>query len=775
MLDLARLDHVNYSFFLAGDAPVLWHVRRVEWREELSQPYELVVDLITDGELIPVQDLLGGGAELVMERMGLVHAAFGIIHRLEELGGDGVHHFVRVYLVPALQLLDQRVDTRVFQGQTVPEIVEAVLGEALAEYEREIDVASGLSQTYEARDYCVQFRESDFDFCARLLEEEGIAYYFEADEDKGCEKLILVDNNEAYVDTPILVGGEIPIITDRVDEAGTESLQGLELTLSQRQTKVATRAYNFKAPSALDEGEQGGADSLGRTRELYLFDERRQIVDDPVGDPRAESFDGTSVPQRELLAEHRLELAQRDTRTAVGSSNVMGLGAGRRFTLASHRRDELSGQTFLVTRVFHEGNAPDEEIGGAADGGPRYANHFECIPVEQRFVPSTFTPRPRVHGAQTATVMGPADDPSEDIHTDPHGRVKVRFHWDRLAPEDETASCWVRVAHSWAGSGWGSLFIPRVGMEVVVEFLDGNPDRPLVIGCVYNGEQTPPYALPDEKTKSTIKSDSSPGGGGFNELRFEDAKGSEEVFLHAQKDFNETVLNDHTTDVEANQTITVGADQSTTVTGNQTNTVKQDQTETITGNQTMTVEKNRVVTVIGSQSLTIKGSKSEGGVKGSKLDITGDWKADASNTIELQAPTHIKLTCGGSVLEMVPGKITLTAGGGAKLVLDANALMSSNAGSSAKLDGNAKISASTGASAEYTANATITGATSTVQSSSGGMVELTADAVLAGAKCTCEGSVGKLELASDADLSGTNVNSTAMAKNAVMGATVALN
>ncbi|NVB38824.1 phage late control D family protein [Pseudenhygromyxa sp. WMMC2535] len=254
MLDLARLDHVNYSFLPAGDAPVLWHVRRVEWREELSQPYELVVELITDGEQIPVEDLIGTSAELVMERMGLVHAAFGIIHRLEELGGDSSHQFVRVYLVPALQLLDQRVDTRVFQGQTVPEIVEAVLGDGLAEYDREVDVASGLVQTYEARDYCVQFRESDLDFCARLLGEEGIAYYFEADEDKGCEKLILVDNNDAYLDTTLLVGDEIPIITDRVDEAGTESLQGLELTLSQCQTKVATRAYNFKAPAALDGG-----------------------------------------------------------------------------------------------------------------------------------------------------------------------------------------------------------------------------------------------------------------------------------------------------------------------------------------------------------------------------------------------------------------------------------------------------------------------------------------------------------------------------------------
>lgn len=709
-----RLDPVRYSFSALDGPDPDWHVRRLHWTEGLSETYQLVVELVTDDLDTDTDALLGSAAELLIERGELLRAGHGIIHRVDDLGIATERLAARVHVVPAFHLLRQQVDTRIFQGQTVPEILEAVLQPALSEYERELDLGR-LQGQYEARDCCIQFRESTFDFCCRLMEEEGIAYLFEPDDRR--EKLVLVDDNDVCEEVPLLLDAEVPIITDRPEQADRESLRGFELTRSERINKVVARGFNWKVPGALDEAEPEREDPHHhRTREQYLFDDRRQIVDDPVDDPQATSFTGEGVAQREPLAVRRLQLHQSLTRRISGSSNVTGFAPGLRFTLGEHWRDDLDQHQFLLTRVVHRGQAPEEELGQGADAdGPRYANQIECIPIEHPFRPEVSTPKPRVHGAQTAIVMGPPDDTQEDIHTDPHGRIKVRFHWDRLSPADESASCWVRVAQAWAGAGWGSLFIPRVGMEVVVEFLDGNPDRPLVIGCVYNGTQTPPYPLPQEKTKSTLKSDSSPGGGGFNELRFEDAKGSEEVFLHAQKDLNETVLNDHSTTVTANQSNSVGGDQTNSVTG--------DQTESVGGKQTMSVDKNRKVTITGSQSVQITGAEPEDGVSGSKLDITGDYKVDASNTIEVQAPTHIKLTCGGSTLTMEPGKITLSAGDGSQLVLDANALMHSSDGTQVSLDANALVQSSGNSMVFLDANAL-------TQSSGGSLVLLDANALM---------------------------------------------
>ena len=215
-----------------------------------------------------------------------------------------------------------------------------------------------------------------------------------------------------------------------------------------------------------------------------------------------------------------------------------------------------------------------------------YRNVFECIPLDTPFRPDRRTDKPVIPSIQTAVVTGPA---GEEIHVDEHGRIKVHFHWDRVGALDENSSCWIRVEQAWAGPSWGFWWVPRIGMEVVIHFVDGDPDRPLATGCVYNGANLLPYELPAEKTKSTIKSNSTPGGGGSNELRFEDKAGSEEIYAHAQKDYNEVVENDHNTLVHHDQTITVDNDQ--------TQTIHVNQTETVNGNQVMTVDGNRTVVV----------------------------------------------------------------------------------------------------------------------------------------------------------------------------------
>jgi type VI secretion system secreted protein VgrG len=259
-----------------------------------------------------------------------------------------------------------------------------------------------------------------------------------------------------------------------------------------------------------------------------------------------------------------------------------------------------------VTHRGHQrGRLPAGE--GQALDKESYRNQFTCLKKDVPFRPVRRTPRPVIPGAQTAVVVGPS---GEEIHTDEHGRIKVQFHWDREGKHDDRASCWIRVAQSWAGPGWGALYLPRMGQEVVVEFLEGDPDQPLVTGSVYNGANPPPLSLPGDKTRSTLRTESSPGGGGSNELRYEDAKGSEEIYLHAQKDLNVVVENDQTATVGGNQTLDVSGNRSRSIGGSQSLTVAKDDTSTIGGSQTLAVGANRTTTVGGAHSETVGGDQS---------------------------------------------------------------------------------------------------------------------------------------------------------------------
>jgi type VI secretion system secreted protein VgrG len=307
--------------------------------------------------------------------------------------------------------------------------------------------------------------------------------------------------------------------------------------------------------------------------------------------------------------------------------------------LVGHPRHDLDGD-YRVIQVSHAGNQP-QVLDQDAAGGFSYRNEFTVTERAQPFRAEAVTLRPVMRGLQTATVVGPE---GEEVYTDEHGRVKVQFHWDRADPYDETSSCWVRVSQLWAGNGWGSMFLPRIGHEVLVDFIEGDPDRPVVTGRVYHGDNKPPYPLPADKTKTTIKSDSSLGGGGFNELRFEDLKGQEEVFLHAQKDLNEVVLNDNSRTVTANQTFSVGGNQSFTITKDRSVTVSEgDESLTVTtGKSTTSIEKDRGVTVLtGNSSLDVKtGSRSVTVKQGiSETSTEADISLTAQTEMSLTAKT----------------------------------------------------------------------------------------------------------------------------------------
>jgi type VI secretion system secreted protein VgrG len=587
---------------------------------------------------------------------------------------------VRLFVVPAFKLLSQQVDSRIFQDKTVPEILREVLEPALQVYDRVLDDTS-IRLTYPKRDYCVQYGESDFDFACRLMEEEGIAYSFEFDADEGRETLTLTDQepdkpNAGFPEIQTLMDASMQIIPDsRAETLDSESLQFLDWCQPEHFNKVLVRSFNWKSPDPANplEAELIREEPRGRERELYMFSDRRKIVDREAGaDPDAT---GTDIDECTPAAERSLQLFALDAARAQGRSNATAFIAGYRFQLGEHRRLDLDGQSFLLTRVIHSANCPDVERLAAPSSESRYENSFECIPEAQHFRPAVQTPRPRIFGPQTATVTGP---PGEEIHTDKHGRIKVRMHWDRISPVDDTSSCWCRVAQSWAGPGWGALFIPRVGMEVVVEFLDGNPDRPLVTGCVYNGIQTPPYLLPDEKTKSTLKSQSSPQADGFNEFRFEDAAGEEEIFLHAQKDLNEKVLNNHNTRVGANQvnavggnqTETVGGDQGMTVTGKRDKTIGQDETNKIDGQRKTDVAVDDTLTVQGLSKRTLVAGLEETVTKYSKLTIADLYEVKVTGAQKVTVDGTSSLTVTDKHLAVATNTYSIAQDASASVVLE---------------------------------------------------------------------------------------------------------
>ncbi|WP_224364527.1 type VI secretion system Vgr family protein [Hyalangium versicolor] len=681
----APLPEVRFDFSSSEAADVQWHVLRAHVVEGLSELYTATIDLTLDERTVETDVLLGSSCTLRLERGSAVRTVLGIAHRVEYLGSLAEKALVRVHVVPALWAFSQRIDSWIFQEMTVPEILQDVLEEGLQRFNRGVNLS--LQRTYPVREYCVQYGESDLDFVLRLMKEEGIAFYFSHDGET--EELVLVDSNDAFQPCQTLDGGAVPVSGAAGSFSKSESVKGLEWSTQMRPTSAVTRDFDWTRPPLDLTHKVEGQEEEGREQYLYPSEltlsaynqgERRYTEDD--GDARARLF---------------REAQEVGRRLGRGRGNVTGFTPGQTFTLQGHERQDLD-QEYLIVRVEHVGEAPEEKMLDAPGEArkDRYSNRFECIPLSVPFRPEAPAPRRRMPGLQTATVVGPS---GEEIHTDEHGRIKVLFHWDRKGQRDDRASCWVRVAQVWAGVGFGTLFIPRVGMEVVVDFLEGNPDRPLVIGCVYNGYNVPPYALPSHKTRSTLMSLSTPGGNGFNELRFEDAAGQEEIFLHAQKDLNEFVLNNHKTTVSNNQVNEVSA--------NQTQSVGGDQSESVTGNQTMVVDKNRTVHIKGSQSVTVDGGQGNDGISGSKLNITGDYKLDASNTIDVQAPTHIKLTCGGSSILIEPGKITLMAGGSAQLVLDANALMQSAAASKVFLDANALTQSSGGSNVLLDANALV--------------------------------------------------------------------
>ena len=486
-------------------------------REEMSRLFEFEIVALSDNAALSADTLLGTAAKVAVQ-LGSepVRWFHGIVTAFGIDGSHGRRHRYRLTLRPWLWLLTRSSDLRIFQDQTALEIVQAVF----ADYTH--TVAVEISGSLPQRPYCVQYRESDFDFVSRLLEDEGVNYYFRHSQNN--HELVLCNTMGAHA--AAAGAATVAYIDGGAPKGDTEAIDAWRMQHEIQSGAFALRDFNFETPAADLQAPAAAASRQHAEAAHEVYDYPGRHAAKPAGETRA--------------AIRRDEAQSRFARYR-GSATVPGLAAGCSFTMSGPPRADQNTE-YLVLSTQIEMEVPGLETAGAArePAKPLYRCQLLAQPTAEPLRPQRLTPRPTVAGPQTALVVG-SGDPG-DIHTDEHGRVKLQFHWDRLGAGDASSSCWVRVAMPSAGNGWGQFSLPRLGQEVVVDFLEGDPDQPLVTGRVHNALQKTPYALPAHATVSTWKSRSKLGAADkFNEIRFEDADGSEYLLLHAQKDRFEIV------------------------------------------------------------------------------------------------------------------------------------------------------------------------------------------------------------------------------------------
>jgi len=622
---MLSLDKLKLEFVIDGLAGPT-RVIALDGREEISRPFLFDIRAVFAEPDGGVAWLIDRPARLTIKGPSGTRHFHGLIGHAERgaTQSDGIEHHLS--LVPSLWRLAHRQTSRIFQELTLPEVVTSVLNEA------GLDGSFGfaLDGSYDPEETLVQYQESDFDFVSRLTEEAGL-YYAVAHQD-GQHRIVFGDGELGRLPPP---GGGTLVAPYRLGGGqAREEVTAFRQGDGLRSGKVALREFDFETPASYLDAEATGA----RFADLAHF-----------------SYPGRFESENEgqVLAARRLEGYVAEAQAHFGESTVLRLLPGSVFTLKGYPRRDSAGD-YLVVRVVHRlrSKGAEEPLG--------YENSFACLPADLPFRPERSTPRPAAPGLQSATVVGQS---GEEIHVDEFGRIKVQFHWDRLGTNDEHASAWLRVAQPWAGAGWGALFLPRVGQEVVVAFLHGDLRRPIVLGGLYNERNMPRFALPEHRTRSGFVSKSTPNGRGGNELIFEDKAGAEELILRAQKDLNLTVGNDSGVEIAndehhgvghhrsrtvgVSETIQVGADQSVTVGGAKTESVAGNRTETVGINASETVGAGMELTVGGAYKVTV-GAMLTQQITGAQVENVGSNRT---------------LTVGADLTHQIGGDMTQQAAG----------------------------------------------------------------------------------------------------------------
>jgi type VI secretion system secreted protein VgrG len=585
-----RGSEAQFLFSISGAPPL--SVMEFTATEQLSQPYIADIQMSCDEE-IDVANMLEKEALLTIRGREQDRHIHGIVLRFDYYRtiGSGLkrRHVYEARVVPFTQLLSLEQDCRIFQDKQVQEIVEDIFKDSKIPSDR---YEFRLFNKEHLRRYCVQYRETDLAFINRILAEEGIYYFYEHTKDK--HRMIFADDPVCYMP----IAGDTTMTFKPASGLNPEKevISRIDISRSLCSGSYTQTNYNFKMPSVPLETKAQSRDENVRKYEIYDYPGQYGETD-----------------RGRKLTKARMEGRSAMQEQAQGTGNCPRLLPGHTFKLAGHDFQSFNKEYMLVS-VTHTVEQPQTMEEQAGSGGATYSNIFTAIPSNVPYHPDKPPQKPYIHGLQSATVVGPEN---EEIYVDEYGRVKVQFHWDRIGKKNEQSSCWLRCAQSWGGGGWGSMFIPRIGDEVLVSFMEGDPDWPIITGSAYNGLNTPLYDLPANKTRSTIKTRSYPNSHGYNELRFDDRAGHEEVFIHGEKDWNilikndkgQTVGHDETLTVINNRDKTVGVNQSETIGVNKTINVGQNHSESIEVNMTRNVGMNKFDTTTINSMETIGAAK----------------------------------------------------------------------------------------------------------------------------------------------------------------------
>lgn len=672
MSDLQHSREVEVFSPLGENVLLLQHMTATE---ALGRLFEFELNLLSEQPDIQLQDLLG---QPMTVRLTLpddqIRYFNGFVSRATQVGMFGNYHAYQVSLRPWFWFLTRTADCRIFQEMTVPDIIKQMFRDHGFS-----DVEDLLSEEYRNWEYCVQYRETDFNFISRLMEQEGIYYYFKHEEDK--HTLVLSDSIESH--KPVVGYEEVPYYPPQ-EQARREREHIYDWLIAHevQPSAYALNDFNFKTPKANLQVNLSSTVEYALSN-LEVFDYPGEYVERDEG--------VTYVRRRVEEVDAQFEVLQ-------GQSNTRGFFAGGMFEMTNFPREDQNRE-YLIVSAMHNLQSGQYESGGETGAGTTFSCNFSVIDSNQPYRHPRTTPKPVVQGPQTAIVVGPA---GQEIHTDEYGRVKVQFHWDRHGQADENSSCWIRVSHPTAGKNWGAVAIPRIGQEVIVDFLEGDPDRPIITGRVYNADEMPPFDLPNNGMVSGMKSNSTPGGGGYNEISMNDTKGEENVTIHAQYNMDTVVENDQSSTVHNNRTTTVDVDDSETVSNNQTLTVGSNQTLDVGSNQTITIGGERSVNVGSSDSLTVGsartmsvGSSESVTISGSRsmtvggsevVNVSGDQNTTATN-INDTAGANVTIAAGANAQVTGAANVTITAGsaltltaGGSSIVINAGGITLSTGG-----------------------------------------------------------------------------------------------
>ncbi len=563
-----------------GEDVLLFHGMHA--REELSRVSEFQLDLLSDKIDINPDDILGKNVTVKLELPDDNERCFnGFVTRFAHGGTLGRYHRYLATVRPWLWFLSRTADCRIFQEMTVPDILQEVFSD-----HADADFKLELTETYRVWTYCVQYRETDLNFVTRLMQHEGIYFYFRHTD--GHNTLVLTDSSSKH--TPETGYETLPFIPPgQLARAEEEHISSWECSRQIQPGVFVHDDYNLQKPSV--ELKTQKVLSRGYTPSDY------EIYDYPG--TYMETADG------EHTAAVRIDEFGSQFETASAASNARGVAVGSSLVMERHPRDDQNREHLVLATSYDLEFGEYEGMPHSEAAGCRCT--FTAMSTDQQFRPKRTTPKPFVQGPQTAVVVGPSGD---EIYTDEFGRVKVQFHWDRLGKKDENSSCWMRVSHPWAGKGWGAVSTPRIGQEVIVDFLEGDPDQPIVTGRVYNAEQAPPFGFPAGAVVSGIKSDTHKGAG-YNEMAFDDTAGNELIRIHGQYDMDTTVEHDQRSTIHNNRTDRVDVDDAESVGNNQACDVGVDRTRTVGSNESVTVGANRTKAIGANETVTVGSNHSE--------------------------------------------------------------------------------------------------------------------------------------------------------------------